>query len=517
MSPDRQTGPGHDGTPRTELLVLMGLLMGVAGFLGVAVGNAPTLALAGVAVLFGGCALLARPEYTSAAVAFLLWANVPVVAMREHGVPMALASLYLLALLLPILRSCLLERRGLTLTKGLPWLILFAGLSFLSAAFAREPDLAIQEAKDIAIEGVLVFVLISQAIRDRDSLRRVTWGLMLAGGFMGAIALFQQATGNFDSNFGGFSLIDSGFSTGELTTQGRGSQPRLAGPIGEKNRFGQFMLILVALGVGLARAERSVVRQRMVYALIGLSAIGSALTFSRGNAVAFALLLGVMVSLGTISKRQVGGLFLASGFLLLLLPQYRARLMTIPSVLSLASSTPSASTPDGAILGRATEVIAAVLVYADYPILGVGPGQFASYSQEYGNKLGLRRLESKREAHTLFPHIAAEAGTLGLIAFSGVLISILLALYRRSKDPEDPVLGSLATAYLLAIAAYLLCGIFLHMAFIRYYWFLVGVASAAASLPSEGPSGASRLHASPSDTDGSTAPRLLDPQGSSHG
>ncbi|QDV05200.1 O-Antigen ligase [Planctomycetes bacterium Poly30] len=479
------SGRSGAGMPRAEVLVVLGLLVGVAGFLGVVAGNAPTLALAGAAVLFGGFALLARPEYTAAAVAFLLWANVPVVAMRDHGVPKALASLYLLALLLPILRSALIERRGLVLSKGMPWLALFAGLSFLSAAFARKPELALGEATDIAIEGVLVFVLISQAIRDRDSLRRVTWGLMLAGGFMGAIALFQQATGHFDSDFGGFSMIDSGFSTGEITTQGRSSQPRLAGPIGEKNRFGQIMLVLVALGIGLARAERSVGMRRIVYGLVGLSAIGSALTFSRGNAVAFALLLGVMVSVGTISKRQVGGLFLAAGFMLLLMPQYRDRLMTIGSVLSLASSTPSASTPDGAILGRATEVIAALLVYADHPVLGVGPGQFASYSQEYGNKLGLRRLDTEREAHTLFPHVAAEGGTLGLIAFSGVLVTILLSLYRRSKQTEDPVLAHLATAYLLAISAYLLCGIFLHMAFIRYYWFLVGVASAAATLPVE--------------------------------
>lgn len=460
---------------------------------GVSIAVSPPIGLAAAAAAFAGLIFVLRPEYAAAGVAFLLWANVPVVAMRSHGVPKFVASAYILLLLLPILRSLFFDRQRLQLHRSFPWAGMYLAFSILSAAFARDPGRAMEGANELLLEGIVVFVLVALAIRDRESLKRVTWGLLAAGAFMGAIALLQQVSGRFESDFGGFASVDSGFSTGGAGGQGSGSQPRLAGPIGEKNRFGQFMLVIVALGVGLARGEKNAAARRLAYGAAALSAIGAALTFSRGNAVAFALLVGVMGALGTVSRRQVVGLALAGFLMLLALPQYRERLATIPAVLLLANSSPDAKAPDGAILGRATEVIAAALVYIDHPVLGVGPGLFASYSQEYGNKLSLRRLDSEREAHMLIPHVAAEGGTLGLTAFCGLLMVVMVALYRRSKDSSDPETQRLAGAYLLALCAYLLCGLFLHMAFIRYFWFLVAAASAAAWVPAgtEGRSSAS--------------------------
>ncbi len=467
---------------RLEKWCLFGLLLGLAVFVGTLTAKLPLIALFGSAAVVGIFALLVRPEFAAAVVAFLLWANVPVVAMRDHGVPKAIAALYLLLLLLPIGKALFVDRKRLEVPRGLPWLGLYVGFSVISAAFSRDAAAALEGTKEIILEGALVFVLISLAIRDVTSLRRVTWALMIAGGFMGAVVIIQQATGGLTSEFAGFGIVDSRFATGEVSTYGEVRQARLAGPIGEKNRFGQIMLILGAMGVGLARAEKGLWFRRGAHLLAAVSILGAALTFSRGTAVAFALLLVVMTFLGMISRRQLGGLFVVAFGLMLLLPQYRARLMTIPTVLALTSDAPTAVAPDGAILGRATEVIAAVLVFADHPILGVGPNQFSSYCQEYGNPLGLRRLEQEREAHTLFPHVAAEVGLLGLLPFLALIGTIALELYRRSRREDDQVMSGLSGAYFLAVSAYVVCGLFLHLAFIRYFWFLMGVASAAASI-----------------------------------
>ncbi len=463
--------------------IVLGIIAFGAVAVGLSVAASPLFGVAAAAIALGGVILLLRPEYAAATVAFLLWANVPVVAMRSHGVPKTLASAYLGLLLLPVARRLLIERRAFHWSKALPWALAYLAFGFLSTAFSRDPQLAFENVKELCLEGVLVFFLATIAVQSRESLRRVTWALMAAGAFMGSIALIQQLTGRFDSDFGGFSMIDSGFTTeGE---SGKVSQPRLAGPIGEKNRFGQMMTVLIALGVGLARSETRRSLARLAYVATALSAAGAALTFSRGNAVGTALLLGIMAMMGVLSGRQLRGLLAAGAILLLLLPQYRARLATIPTVFSLASADPAAPEPDGAILGRATEVIAAVLVYIDHPLLGVGPGLFTTYSQEYGNRLSLRRLESGRQAHTLFPHVAAEGGTLGLFSFVGLLVVVMVRLYRRVSTGETRRDQELARAYFLALAAYLLCGLFLHMAFIRYFWFLVGLASAAGTVGAE--------------------------------
>ncbi|MEO1699156.1 MAG: O-antigen ligase family protein [Planctomycetota bacterium] len=465
------------------------MALGAAVAAGVLAGAVPALGALVAVGAWGALALAWRPDLAAPAVAFLLWANVPVVAMRDHGVPKTIASAYLLLLLLPIVRSV--ARRGagraedgLRAPVGLPWALAFMAFSLLSAAFARDPARAIEGAKEYGLEGGVVFVLTGFAIQGTNTLRNVARGLVAAGAFMGAVALLQQITGRFDSTFGGFALVDSGFTAGEVT------QPRLAGPIGEKNRFGQAMLVAAGLGVGLARAETSRTLRTVALVAAGLSLAGGALTFSRGFAVAAAALTVVMGAFGMVRLRALVPMAVVGAALLLALPQYRARLATVVDVLALTGPRASATKPDNAILGRATEVIAAVLVYVDHPVLGVGPSLFSSYSQEYGNSLGLRRLRTEREAHMLFPHIAAEGGTLGLGAFGLLLAAVMHRLWLLSRRAETEVERELARGYFSALVAYLLCGLFLHMAFVRYFWFLVAASAAMAARPLRAPESA---------------------------
>jgi O-antigen ligase len=127
--------------------------------------------------------------------------------------------------------------------------------------------------------------------------------------------------------------------------------------------------------------------------------------------------------------------------------------------------------------------MAALLVFRDHPLLGVGPGEFfRRYSAQYGNALDLRFLDENRRAHTLYLEIAADTGVLGLAVFLGVVGTTIAALWRvnelwRRRDRE---LASLAEAFLLALVAYLATGIFLQLAYQRYFWFLIALANAAA-------------------------------------
>jgi len=452
-----------------------------AAVVGVVTAVSPMLGIGVAASIVVVVLAFKEPVIGAMAVAFLLWANVPVVAVRSHGVPMPVASAYLLLLLIPAQRYVFRERRGLAMTAGVPWVIALFAISLLSAASSRDPERSFQDVIELALEGVVVYLLTVHAIRDRRALRLVTGSLLAAGAMLGAIALVQQLTGRFDNDFGGFALIDSAFGVGE--GESAVAQPRLAGPIGEKNRFGQIMLCLVALGIGASRATDRVSLRRLALAATALSAIGMALTFSRGNAVAFAGLVCCMLLLGTVRRRQVGVLLGVGAVVLLALPQYRQRLATIPDMLSLVGKSAAKAEADGAMRGRATQVLAACLVYIDHPVLGVGPGLFRTYAQEYGNPLGIRRLKGEREAHSLLPQVAAEVGTLGLGAFCALVFVTLRDLLRRARGTENTEDRELANAYFLAVVAYLLCGVFLHLSFIRYFWFLVGIASAATALP----------------------------------
>jgi O-antigen ligase len=140
--------------------------------------------------------------------------------------------------------------------------------------------------------------------------------------------------------------------------------------------------------------------------------------------------------------------------------------------------------PDGAIRGRATEMLAALAVFVDHPLLGVGPGQYVPfYSVRYQllDELSFRHLPRPREPHNLYVSIGAETGAAGLVVFIAIFATLFVGLQalRRFWLPRSRQHADLAVVVALSLVSYLGTGMFLHLSFERYLWFLVGVASAA--------------------------------------
>jgi O-antigen ligase len=128
-------------------------------------------------------------------------------------------------------------------------------------------------------------------------------------------------------------------------------------------------------------------------------------------------------------------------------------------------------------------MLASLNVFLDHPLIGVGPGQYMPvYSVEYQQNLTtkFRDLHRPRRAHNLYLEIAAETGTLGILAFLGIMAALALQLReaRRSWAERAPEYADLATAFLLALGVYLFSGLLLHLAFERYLWLLLALAVA---------------------------------------
>jgi O-antigen ligase len=162
-------------------------------------------------------------------------------------------------------------------------------------------------------------------------------------------------------------------------------------------------------------------------------------------------------------------------------PDYVTRLRSLEGVTAL-SSTDSSQRPDTAITGRQTENLAAWNTFLDHPVVGVGPGvYFKEYSREYGNRLGVRYLHSERRGHSLYLELAADTGLVGLSAFMAMVGSALVLLHRHAKRlrGRDPQGAMVASSLFFGLFAYLACGMFLHLSYQRYFWALLGLASAA--------------------------------------
>ena len=479
---DRPSPAAPVSSSTNRWLPLLALAAVLLGLLAV---RAPAIAmvLAGMAVTV--LVALRVPDAATFAVLFLLYSNLPTISVQFHHVPKAVAGVFPLLLALPLIRDLLVRRQPIVLTPAIPFLLLFLAVLVVGHAFSIEPGTSLSGVITFVLEGLTLYLLVTNTVRSKEVLRGATWALLLAGLLMSAVPVFQQVTHTFDNDYGGLAQVEGiGFSTGPSTEGGGVSrQARLAGPIGEKNRYAQVMLVLIPIGLMRYWGEKQRILKLAALACTGSISLGFVLAFSRGGAVGLFLMVLAMVAMRMIDFRRLVFVGVGCGLLLAALPQYWERLSTVGSVFHLFSDDASAAEePDGAVKRRITEMMGAVRVFIDHPLFGVGPGMYKAYSEEYSNIDALRKVETGRRAHSLFLEIAAENGALGLLAFLAAVAVTLLSLSQARQVclERDPELAGLVTGYLLALMNYVTSGVFLHLAYMRYFYIVLAMGAAAA-------------------------------------
>jgi putative inorganic carbon (hco3(-)) transporter len=463
----------------TGALVAGGATIGIVGT------REPLLAVAAVALAASAAAILLWPEVATLLFVFLVWMNVPAVAVSHFDLPLAVAVLPPLLLLIPLAAVVL---RGGKLEVHRPFLFLVVLLvaQIASMLVSAHQDIAYNKLQTFVAEGILVYFVITNVVRTHETLRRCIWAMLMAGTLLAAVTVFQKITGTWARPYGGFGTVQSSFFVFE------GAPARAAGPLGDPNYYAQILLTLVPLGLITMWRESSRLLRLVAGACTLTICAAIMITNSRGAAVAFGVLLLVMAFLGLVRPGQLVVLLLGIVLLLTLVPDYRDRVATIGTVRS-ATSEAGAQGADPSAQGRTTEMAAGALVFFDHPALGVGPGTFPLYYQEYAQRIGLQVHEKvltgenqgqvpQRQAHNIFLSIAAELGIAGLAAFSCLLFvtARLLLRARRRLLASHPDLAELPTAFLLALVAYVSCGLFLTLAFERYFWLLMALAAASA-------------------------------------
>lgn len=447
----------------------------------------PLLLCVALAVLGLALAIRLPGNWVTPAVLFVVYSNLLVVGVKFHGVPSIAAAAIPSLLAIQVAWYVVVRREPIAIGPALPWILGFAVVQLLGAVLAKHPDAAWDSFVTYLLEGVCLYILITNTVRTRRTLHRSVWALLLAGCLMGGVPLFQQVTGTFDNNYGGLAQANEpGFHTGELTASGEVTQKRLSGPIGEKNRYAQIMLMLVPLALYRLGLERSRVLKLLASVAIGFAVAGAVLAFSRTAVLAVGMTLVIAACLGYVGRSKTALALVAVLLALLCMPEYRVRLASLAEFGSLVTSGRH-SPADGALKGRATEMGAAALVLLDHPIIGVGPGMFEHYSQKYGDRIGIRALSPNRQAHSLPLGVAAENGLLGLaclLAIFGVSAFYLMRAGSRKRN-GDPESAGTARSFLLVLVVYFTFGLFLHFAFIRYFWLMVALADCAAVVGNE--------------------------------
>jgi O-antigen ligase len=447
------------------------------------------------AVLMGATAvcLLTWPEAGVALGIFLIYSDVPTVLVNDHGLPAVLALGVPLIFAVPI-ASRLVQREGFVIGTGLRWLLVLVVVQILVTLAAQHRQEAQTELTDFLLEGLVVYFLVVNAIRTPESLRRAIWAVIAAGAFLASMAVFQQLSGRVEQHLLGFAKLDGTYLLGITDVF------RAQGPLDDANYFAQILLPVVAFSLAVLWRGRT--RWERVAGGVAAALCVTAITFtySRGAAVAL-----FVIVVGLAFFRYLRPLYLAAvvalfAIIVMLVPGYSERLGTLSGTLDSAAASSASSSDDISAAARATENKAALLVFRDHPLIGVGQGGFPLLYQEYAARVGgeihtrnssasrsadvQAGLAPRREAHNFFLAIAADMGVVGLLAYCTIIIVTLHQLLRarRSWSGLRPDLEGMATSMLLAVIGYVMAGVFLSLAFERYFWLLLALAGAAANV-----------------------------------
>lgn len=437
------------------------------------------LTLAAVACL-GLLVVILYPWLAAPLVIGVVFTNLAGNAVNLYGAPSLVGLALPLLLVVPVWRALFTEGRPLVFPPLLWALLAFMFFRLLGVLVAHDPTSAIANVGTTAVEGLLLILLLVNAVRTRESFRLALVALVAAAALVGTVSVVQQVTGSYYTRYFGLAqLSDDSFVTDEDSLAGDTLQPRLGGQLGEKNYYAQVMLMVVPIGAALALASRRKWSRLALVVATLLIGAGMVLTFSRGAAVAAAGLIVVGMMLRMVPIRLVLASMLGAALLLAIFPAYLTRIATLGDATGLTTGFGTAA-PDRALQGRAGENAAAINAILANPLLGLGPGEFPAHYQQYARRAVVVDVHgTERAAHSLFLGMAAESGILGTAAFVGVLAAAIIPLLRIRQRPRAPGDAELAIGLFLGLLGYLMAGMFLDLAYARYLWLLLALAGAA--------------------------------------
>lgn len=447
--------------------------IGLAGFGSLLVNlvNNPLILALGIAGLAIAAAVTTRLELGLFVLVFMTYTRFSDVLVHEHSLPSIAQPLSLLLLAIIVGRWFLLNENPLSQIE-IPLVLLGAyGLvGFAAMLYAVDIDRT-QLALEAYLKDIIITVLIIILLRRTTTFRSVIWTLLLAGIFMGSITAYQQLTGSYESTYWGFGLAEI------QTIVGKSSDYRIAGPIGDPNFYGQILLVLIPLALERLWHENSLVLRILAGWALAVCLLSTIFTFSRGAFLG--LIIIAVLSIWHYRIRFVPLLItiLLGSVLLQFVPeQYTERVQTMTNLIPGLSQEDARH--DSSFRGRLSETQAGWRMFKEHPLLGVGLNNYAVHYQKYSRQLGIDSRLEDRAAHNLYLEIAAETGLLGLTVF-GTLLAFTFHSLAKTYHALDQAgqwhEANMLRAFTIGLIGYLAAAFFLHAAYPRYLWLLIGI------------------------------------------
>jgi O-antigen ligase len=244
---------------------------------------------------------------------------------------------------------------------------------------------------------------------------------------------------------------------------------RVGGPVGDPNDLAFFLLAALPLALALRSLSRRPHAYDVATALLLLGLLG---TLSRGALAGLALSLVVAVLLGQLSWRAVVGLGVLLGALV------AASLVAVPHLVA-TSLDQKEHVADQNVSERLDLWESASRMTADSPVVGLGPGAFQLWHDDYLDRMPNDVNHRLDVAHNTYLETSSELGVLGLAAFLAVLGTAVAGAVFRWRRDRDPLAGAVGSA----LAGTAVAAAFITEQYFLPLWLLAALAAGLATRP----------------------------------
>jgi O-antigen ligase len=399
----------------------------------------------------------------------MTYARISDVAVHYYGAPSIAQPFIAFLAVLIFLRWVLNGERPQNWLPGLATIAAYGLVIFLSLFYAGDPTRA-QEGLLTFLKDAIIAVILILLIQSRDSYRTAAWGFLFSGILLGTIGVIQYLTSSFTNDYWG--LAESRLMNIVSGTEGY----RIMGTFGDPNFFAQVMVVIVPIALNRVLYEKKPVLKLLAGWALAASFLTVIFTFSRGG---FLALCGVLALIVVVRKPPLVAVLCGLLILLLLVPflpaTYFERIQTILEYLPFSGADVRGEV---SLRGRMSEYAVGIQMFLDKPILGIGYENYAANYLKYSMRLGLDPRRTERSAHSLYIEVLAEQGILGLLMFAFVLYSTFRSLINGKKifqKISQDEYADLALAFQIGFMGYLAAALFIHGAYPRNLWLLIGI------------------------------------------
>lgn len=448
------------------LAIVAGLAVSVVG------GTLGWISLFAIPGLIVGVGILMQPDFAVAAFAVVVYVQLHrAITLYHAGFPSVLSPAYVLlgALLFLLVWKFIIYGDRPEAWKRASIIFVLMAFWLFSAVTSGNPAQGLAKFQSYVENSLFAFVITFFIQRPR-SMRRVIWSLLWAGIFVAGLTVFQHLTSTFSNDY-------AGFAQWEYSSTGGTTNHRAAGMYGNANAYAQSLIVLLPLALDRFWHEKKTLLKGVAGATLAIVALGIIFTYSRNGFLTLVFTLGFLIIMRRPNVMPLALTGVLALFLLQFLPStYTERLS---SLFQFSSAKPTSAIVDQSFRGRLSENLAAIQMFQDNPLIGIGLDNYEVNYQAYSRKIGLDPRRTARAPASFYLELISEQGLMGTTLFLFFIVSVFRSMWRAKKIFE--VIGRADDAYLtLAFLSGLLGYMFFYISksgsYSNAFWILLGIA-----------------------------------------